>query len=137
MVVKVSILPLLIEQGIPSIALMTEEDSTDPSGVEVKFSVNERWDFSKFVDEARYVYTYFNLRPVVSGANNFEFRTLEYETRDIISGVHQAKNGPHGSRSVAVMGNICYPIEIPQAEQTLGDLRQLLSCNLELHFANW
>lgn len=123
------------EQGIPSIALMTEEDSTDPSGVEVKFSVNERWDFSKFVDEARYVYTYFNLRPVVSGANNFEFRTLEYETRDIISGVHQAKNGPHGSRSVAVMGNICYPIEIPQAEQTLGDLRQLLSCNLELHFA--
>jgi hypothetical protein len=124
------------EAGVPSIAQMMTEETAEPSGVEVKFSVNDYYDYSKFKDEARYVYTYFALRPVVSGATNFEFRTVEYETKDIVPGVHSYKSGsPHGSRSVAVMGNIAYPIDVPNAEQTLGDLRQLLGCGLELHFA--
>ena len=124
------------EAGVPSIALMTSEETTEPAGVEVKFSVNDRYDFSKFHEEARYVYTYFKLRPVVSGNDNFQFRTVDYDTMDIVPGVHSYKSGsPHGSRSVAVMGNISYPIDIPNAEQTLGDLRQLLGCGLEMHFA--
>jgi HSP90 family molecular chaperone len=32
-------------EGVPSIAKMGEEETTEPSGVEVKFSVNDRWDF--------------------------------------------------------------------------------------------
>lgn len=119
------------EQGVPSIALMAQEDTTDPSGVEVKFSVNDRWDFDKFREEARHVYTYFALRPVVSGSTSFNFRDVEYDTKDIIPGVHSYKNT---GRSVAVMGNIAYPIEIPNADQTLGDLRGLLGCGLEMHF---
>jgi hypothetical protein len=111
---------------------MTSEDSTDPSGVEVKFSVNSYYDFSKFVDEARHVYTYFKHRPVVSGVSNFKFRDVAYETENIVPGVH-AYLGQN--RSVAVMGNIAYPIEIPNAEQTLGDLRHMLNYGLELHFA--
>jgi hypothetical protein len=121
------------EHGVPSIAPMGQEDTDEPAGVEVKFAVNDRWDFSKFHDEARQVYTYFALRPVVSGASNFAFRDVEYLDKDIIPGVHTYKDG--GRRSVAIMGNIAYPIEIPNAEQTLGDLRQLLNCGLELHFA--
>ena len=31
--------------GVPSIALMMQEPTDEPSGVEVKFSVNERYDF--------------------------------------------------------------------------------------------
>jgi hypothetical protein len=124
------------DQGVPSIALMTQEQTDEPSGVEVKFSVNELRDFSKFTDEARYVYTYFALRPVISGPTNFEFRNISYESRDIIPGVHQTdRNGSHGSRSIAIMGNICYPIEVPNAEASLGELRNLLSCGLEIHFA--
>ena len=119
------------DQGVPSIALMTTEQSTEPSGVEVKFSVNDRYDFNKFVDEARTVYTYFKLRPVVTGVSNFEFRNVDYDTKDIIPGVHSYQRG---GRSVAVMGNIAYPIEIPNADQSLGDLRQLLGCGLEMHF---
>lgn len=120
------------DQGVPSIALMTSEESTEPSGVEVKFSVNDRYDFSKFHDEARHVYTYFKLRPVVNGVSNFTFRDVTYETKDIVSGVHSYQGS---SRSVAVMGNIAYPIEVPNAEQTLGELRNLLNCGLELHFS--
>ncbi len=119
------------EQGVPSIALMTNEQSDEPSGVEVKFSVNDQYDFSKFVDEARQVYTYFALRPVVSGKSNFEFRNVEYLDKDIIPGVHSYKDS---RRSIAIMGNIAYPIEIPQADNSLGDLRHLLNCGLEMHF---
>jgi len=118
------------DQGVPSIALMTSEETTDPSGVEVKFSVNDRYDFSKFRDEARHVYTYFKLRPVVSGDSSFAFRDVEYETENIIPGVHSYKDG---RRSVAIMGNIAYPIEVPQGSD-LGGLNNLLSCGLEMHF---
>ncbi len=124
------------EHGVPSIALMTQEVSDEPSGVEVKFAVTDRYDFHKFHEEARYVYTYFALRPVVSGVDKFEFRDIAYESRDIIPGVHQTdKHGNYGSRSIAVMGNICYPIDIPKADTSLGELAKLLSCGLEIHFA--
>jgi hypothetical protein len=117
--------------GVPSIALMTSEASDEPAGVEVKFSINDQWDYSKFADEARHVYTYFKLRPVISGKTNFQFREVEYLDQDIIPGVHSYKDG---RRSVAIMGNIAYPIEIPQADTSLGEYRQLLGCGLEMHF---
>jgi hypothetical protein len=118
------------EAGVPSIALMTEEASTDPSGVEIKFAVESRYDFHKFVEEAQHVYTYFQHRPVVSGPD-FEFRDVTYETRDLIPGVHVTERG----RSRAVMGNIAYPIDVPNAETALQDLAVLLNCGLEMHFA--
>jgi hypothetical protein len=118
-------------EGVPSIAKMGEEESDEPNGVEIKFSVNDRWDFDKFRQEARSVYKHFALRPVVSGCDNFQFADAEYESRDIIPGVHQVEGS---SRSVAVMGNIAYPIEVPNADASLGDLRGLLGCGLEMHF---
>jgi len=120
------------DAGVPSIALMGEEDTTEPSGVEIKFSVNDRWDFSKFSDEARTVYKYFKMRPVISGVDNFEFRNVEYETMNIVPGVHSTGR----ERAVAVMGNIAYPIDVPQANhKDLGDVAELLRCGLEIHFA--
>jgi hypothetical protein len=120
------------EAGVPSIAKMMEEDTTDPAGVEVKFAVNDRYDFDKFRQEARNVYKYFALRPVISGNGDFGFDNPDYETKDIIPGVHSYKNA--GYHSIAIMGNIAYPIEIPKSDNSLGDLKNLLTCGLELHF---
>jgi hypothetical protein len=120
------------ETGVPSIALMMQEDTDEPAGVEVKFSVNDRYDFDKFAQEARVVYKHFSLRPVVTGNSNFQFVDYEYESKDIVPGVHAVKDG---RMAYAVMGNIAYPIDIPQADQSLGDLRQLLACGLEMHFS--
>ncbi len=119
-------------QGVPSIAQMMTEETDEPNGVEVKFSVNERYDYSKFRDEARQVYTYFKLRPAVTGYKDFEFHNVEYETKDIIPGVHSCRGGYN---SKAIMGNIAYPIDIPNADKVLGELRGLLGCALEFHFA--
>jgi hypothetical protein len=119
------------EQGVPSIALMMDEKTTDPSGVEVKFAVEERYDFDKFRQEARQVFKYFKQRPVVSGASDFKFIDPDYKDKDIIPGVHSVADA---RSSYAVMGNIAYPIDIPQADKTLGNLRNLLGCGLVLEF---
>ena len=121
------------ENGVPSIALMTDNDTDEPNGVEVQFSVNDRYDYDKFYSEAQNVYTHFSLRPVISGCASFEFHDIEYETRDIVPGVHTFK--AQGRKSVAVMGNISYPIQVPEADTSLAELRNMLNCGLEIHFA--
>jgi hypothetical protein len=120
------------DQGVPSIALMMEETTDEPNGVEVKFGVEERYDFYKFEEEARSVYKWFKQRPVVSGVSSFQFTEIEYESENIIPGVHSTTRG---YRSMAVMGNIAYPIDIPNVEKNLGELRTLLDCNLVMEFA--
>lgn len=118
-------------EGVPSVALMHSEDTDQPNGVEVQFAVTDRYDFDKFRAEAREVYTYFRLRPVVTGGEReFEFRDIEYKDRNIVPGVHYVE----GRSSRAVMGNIAYPIDVPNADTNLGNLARLLSCGLEMHF---
>lgn len=118
-------------QGVPSIAQMASEETKEPAGVEIQFSVNDRWDFDKFRNEAQSVYSTFELQPVVSGCDSFNPKVITYIDRDIIPGVHTVKG--HSYNSVAVMGNIAYPIQIPQGNN-LNRLRRLLDCNLEIHF---
>ena len=121
-------------EGVPSIALMMSEDTTEESGVEVKFSVNERFDFSKFRDEAASVYKWFKLKPVVKGSTNFEIPVVAYETENVIPGVHVFEQHGHRShQSVALMGNIAYPIDVPNATQ-LGNVARLLNCGIAIEF---
>ena len=120
------------EQGVPSIALMMEEETTDPNGVEVRFAVADRYDFDKFRQEARYVYEYFKLRPVISGNGDFGFKDPEYKEENIIPGVHYTNDNGRGS--FAIMGNIKYPIDVPNAQQAIGPLQGLLHCGLVMEF---
>lgn len=120
------------EHGVPSIALMTTSNTNEPNGVEVKFSVNNRLDFQKFIDEAKNVYEYFKLRPVIHGCANFKFIEVPYLEKDIIKGIHTCQFGLRGS--YAIMGSISYPIDVPNAPTVLGDLRFLLDCGLLIEF---
>lgn len=119
------------EFGVPSIALMMSEATTEPSGVEIKFAVNDRYDFGKFRDEARYVFKYWKNRPTITGNAGFEFSNPTYKDQNIVPGVHSL-DGAYSS--VAIMGNIAYPIEVPSADTGLGQLRPLLDCGLVLEF---
>ena len=120
-------------EGVPSIALMGEEQVAEPNGVEVKFSVNERYDFNKFADEAENVYRWFPVAPTITG-NVITIQPLDFETKDIIPGVHSMHLSHGRPGSIAVMGNIAYPIEVPQAEQSLEGLHQLLKHGLVMEF---
>lgn len=119
------------EAGVPSIALMSETATDEDNGVEVRFAVESQYDFSKFANEARYVYEYFKLRPNVTGNDSFEFKNPAYKDENIIPGVHYTGNG---NTSYAIMGNIKYPIDIPNDRQILGELSSLLGCGLVMEF---
>lgn len=120
----------LNDQGVPSIAQMSDEESDEPAGVEVRFAVNDRYDYSKFQQEARTVYTYFAVKPVITGAS-VEIHIPKYESENIVPGIHSYANR---NESVAVMGSIAYPISVPNSETNLGELAGLLRCGLEIHF---
>jgi hypothetical protein len=125
------------EQGVPSIAQMCSEVTDESPGVEVKFSVNSG-DFGKFYEEALHVYRWFQLVPTVTGqslfARRFADQAVKYVERDLIQGVHAADHRSLGSVSYAVMGNIAYPINVPNEAENLGHLSYLLKCNLVMHF---
>ena len=119
------------DQGVPSIAPMGEEESEEPTGVEIRFAVENNYDFQKFFNEARHVYKYFKMRPIVSGGPyQFEFDDPEYVDRDVIPGVHTSTDTRH---SYAIMGNIEYPLDIPN-NMDLGDVGHLLRCGLVIEF---
>jgi len=117
-------------EGVPSIALMGEEQTDEPAGVEIKFSVNDRNDFYKFESEASKVFRWFKQQPKFTGSVP-RIEKPEYGSKDIIPGVHQVANS---SKSIAIMGNIAYPIEVPNHEQNLGILSKMLNCGLVMEF---
>jgi hypothetical protein len=119
------------DQGVPSIAPMGEEESEEPTGVEIRFAVEDSYDFRKFQNEAQHVYKHFKLRPIVSGGiGEFTFTDPEYSDRDVIPGVHTS---PDTRYSYAIMGNIEYPLDIPN-NMDLGDVGHLLRCGLVIEF---
>lgn len=119
-------------EGVPSVALMHSESTTERNGVEIQFAVTDRWDYDKFYSESREVYTHFALRPnIAGGEREFKFREVEYKDRNIIPGVHYTGSR---NRSIAVMGNIAYPIDMPNTDTNLGPLAKLLGCGIEMHF---
>lgn len=120
------------DQGVPSIAPMGEEQSSEPNGVEIRFAVENSYDFRKFYNEAQHVYKHFKLRPIVSG--EFTFTNPEYSDRDIIPGVHANDPNDRGyGTSYAIMGNIEYPLDVPE-NMDLGEVAHLLRCGLTIEF---
>ena len=120
------------EVGFPSIALMGESDTDEPSGVEIRFGVQAA-DYYKFLDEAVYVYRWFKVHPLISTNVNYVRKEIEYQTKDIIPGIHQAKID-YRNNSYAVMGNIAYPIQVPNSAEVLGELAYMLDCGLVIEF---
>lgn len=118
------------DTGVPSIALMSESETDEPAGVEVRLAVNNRDDFFSFAKEAEYVYRHFTVRPEFTG-QTVEFEDIEYYRRDIVPGVHLRKHGRLQNNTV-VMGSIEYPIRLPHGALP-DDLLDLNNQGIEIH----
>jgi hypothetical protein len=121
--------------GVPAVAVMGQDDTEEPAGVEVKFAVTDRDDFRKFVYEAEQVYRYFTLKPNFTGAEATP-PVIEYNAENIIPNVHQRKDGQwgRGSSNRAIMGNIEYPIELPRKNTDIDELSHIDNNSLDLFF---
>lgn len=126
------------DQGVPSIALMATDHTADPNGVEVKFGVDNDNDFWKFKSEAQDVYRWFRLKPVITGTHSLQLLDYrsELEKQDVYPGIHVFRDQQRGysQNCMALMGNIAYPIEMPNARTNLGHLEFLLHCGLLIEF---
>lgn len=119
--------------GVPSIALMSENDTDESAGIEIQFSVNIKDDFHRFQEEARHVFQWFDTKPLTNV--KIDIVKTEYLDRDIVPGIHHITALGYRGQSIAIMGNIAYPISVPNASTVLGDdLAVLLGCSLEIHF---
>jgi hypothetical protein len=118
------------EMGVPSIAEMSKELTDEVNGVEVKFSVTNRNDYNSFKYEADNVFQWFKNKPIITGAQ-FTYSATGYKEENIVPGVHIL----HAGNSVALMGNIAYPLtNIAEPQKHFGDLASLLRCNLAIEF---
>jgi hypothetical protein len=115
---------------------MSTELTDEGNGVEVKFSVTKRYDYDSFRHEAAEVFKWFKNPPKITGAN-LTIHPATFKEKDIVPGVHTMDNinEYYGSPSIALMGNIAYPLnKIPEPQKHFGNLAPLLECGLVLEF---
>lgn len=119
------------ETGVPAIALMSESETDEPNGVEVKFSVSDRNDFRKFDNEASHVYRFFTVLPNFTGEEP-DVEPYKYFKENIVPGVHVRDVGGYTAENIVVMGSIPYPIDLP-AGAIDRDLSNIDSQSLVIH----
>lgn len=99
---------LINEEGVPGLLLLSEGSTNEPNGVEVRMCV-ETADFYKFEKEAMYVFRFFEQKPrILNGVRVVQSNNMEVEV--VIPDVYYIKDGSIDN-SVAIMGNIPYPID--------------------------
>lgn len=103
--------------GTPCINLMSEKATTEGNGLRVSVPVPAS-DFSRFLHEAEFILSFFEVQPIVKSAN-FKFlidqeKIDEFYERDVLilnrlDGNYSELYSNH--RFFIVMGGICYPID--------------------------
>ena len=91
------------DQGVPKLAVMHEDKTDEPDGLEIKVPVR-REDIGTFTQRAERVFRYFKVRPEVKGGV-FNWAALEPKFK----GTGWAITG--SGESVVVMGNVGYSID--------------------------
>lgn len=130
------------DKGNPSISMISEEDTSEPNGLEIRMAVKNS-DFDRFRSEAKNVYKWFTLKPTFEGSSIPHIPKLakvhkgdgwfvSKSTRKDSYGyiIKNACDGPG-----ALMGNILYSIQeehlINYLDKSLIDIIQIVRPILE------
>ena len=126
------------ERDEPVFALLSEEDTDEPNGMEVTFSV-EQDDIEEFEETAQTVYKYFKVLPRLLKEGETNTLELENETEFIIHGSNWGIVNSGGysryhdrDEAVAIMGQVAYPIDYGQFEGEA--VEALLRSEVQIHF---
>jgi hypothetical protein len=110
----------------PACVMLGEEPTTEPNGLEVTVPV-ENVDMAKFYEEAKFVYRTFKVRPTIVGAQiTFD------DSKSMVSGSCWDLYSGSGT-AVAVMGNVCYPLNGANAVINYR-YHKFLNANFVFHF---
>lgn len=101
------------ENGMPTISKMSESDTDECNGVEVKIDV-DKYKSDEFKRKLQQIFRWFKVKPVVVGAE-VEFPPFDYAIEgDYYALLSHNNEYINGSNSQVVMGNVAYPIEYTQ-----------------------
>lgn len=126
------------EEDMPKIALMGEEETIEPNGLEISMPVR-RDDYSNFADRAAIVLKRFDPIPKMTGAGiNIVKEPVELsgEGWRLIRNAMYGRYGYSEGGAVAIMGKIAYPISVDALRGNLTQQQEmLLRYPLEIDFA--
>lgn len=114
------------ENGSPSIALMSDQPTTEPNGVEVRINI-DRGDFWDFEKAAKKVYRFFPVRPEFTG-RKIDFPQVEptyFGDEFALFDKDPHTVGVPGRVNV-VMGNVCYVISTDKITARIGNSATLV-----------
>ncbi len=109
----------LTEEQIPSIVLLDSSQTTEPNGVEVRFSVKNS-DFTKFREEALEALKFFDQLPV-----GFPGNPLKLEMVNGIEHIRGQQSYYHNLKPIVVMGGVQYTFDYENKE--FGRFKDLMT----------
>ena len=116
------------DQGVPNIIQLTSEKTDEHNGLEVSFAVDNRRDIQQFRHEIADTYKWFKTHPKITG-DEVHIPKIEYSEENIIDGASLTTETGYYAKSYAVMGNVAYPIKIPDGEDVPKEVRNLYENN--------
>ena len=124
------------EEGMPSIALLSEAPTTERNGVTVQMPVKQE-DIRRFAEKAVNVFKWFSVCPRITGVSEFTLPDMKNawsgarwairKKRD--SYYNQAANHPW-----AIMGRVAYPLDAASISGLTDAHRAMLALPLTLEF---
>ncbi|MHA1289450.1 MAG: hypothetical protein ACTSPB_18840 [Candidatus Thorarchaeota archaeon] len=116
------------KDGLPCIGQLTSEDTDEENGLTISFAVENRHDWHSFKTEVVDTFKWFKTKPEITG-DAVNIADIEYAEKDIIPGVHMKDGNGYYAKSYALMGNVAYPINVPDGENLDDGVRDLLHDN--------
>ncbi len=118
------------KDGVPNVGLLGGLEETDEhNGVEVSFAVEESYDMRSFKHEVSDTFKWFKTKPEITG-EPCNIPDIDYSQKDLIPGVNMRDaHNRYNAKSHAVMGNVAYPINVPDSEELPEGIRELLHNN--------
>lgn len=118
------------ETDTPSLLLMSEEESDEETGLEVKLPVRA-YNFYEFKNKAEQVYRHFETEPNVVGSADYKLNKSDV----LLYGRGYKLRDEHGRRSNAMMGVVAYPIDTSAVQGLTHDQERFLNSSaLDIEF---
>jgi hypothetical protein len=119
---------------IGQISKMNTSDTEEQDGIEIVVPVKQ-WDFGTFRQKAGNLFRYFKIKPIIKGLNAYEKEEFDKlmnpsETLLLAEDNWKIRQGA----SVAVMGNIGYPINSNAIQNLDPSALRLLNFGIEINF---
>ena len=126
------------EDGMPSVALLLEQPTSEKDGVTVKMPVLQS-DFNNFKDKAANVFRWFDVKPEIVGMTDFVIKPVDvlycgtgWKIRNPVSNGYYDKQATDSP--VALMGRVAYPIQANSVTGLSASLSTLLNLPLIFEF---